>query len=51
MLRSERASSSKYMFYIRRYDAMIEEAELFREWYRPHNERLYKLLGREPMWQ
>ncbi|CAM9593351.1 unnamed protein product [Laminaria digitata] len=34
-----------------RYEKMIEEAELFREWYRPHNERLYELLGREPMWR
>lgn len=33
-----------------RYEKMTEEAELFRAWYRPHNERLYKLLGREPMW-
>ena len=30
---------------------MIEEEELFREWYRPHNERLYKLLGRDLMWR
>ena len=30
---------------------MFEEVELFRDWYRPHNERLYKLLGRDFMWQ
>ena len=40
-----------YAFFIRRYETMIEEEELFREWYRPHNERLYELLGREPLWQ
>ncbi|CAM9434471.1 unnamed protein product [Laminaria digitata] len=34
-----------------RYETMVEEAELFREWYRPHNERLYKLLGRELTWR
>eukprot|EP00904_Undaria_pinnatifida_P005119 jgi/Undpi1/1737/HiC_scaffold_11.g05126.m2 len=34
-----------------RYDMMYEEVELFREWYRPHNERLYKLLDRDFMWQ
>eukprot|EP00904_Undaria_pinnatifida_P000340 jgi/Undpi1/10306/HiC_scaffold_28.g12757.m1 len=34
-----------------RYSTMIEEEELFREWYRPHNERLYKLLGRDLMWR
>ncbi|CAM9754238.1 unnamed protein product [Scytosiphon promiscuus] len=33
-----------------RYEAMLEEEELFREWYRPHNERLESLLGREMMW-
>eukprot|EP00904_Undaria_pinnatifida_P002702 jgi/Undpi1/12432/HiC_scaffold_5.g02103.m1 len=34
-----------------RYKKMFEEVELFRDWYRPHNERLYKLLGRDFMWQ
>ncbi|CAM9259659.1 unnamed protein product, partial [Laminaria digitata] len=34
-----------------RYDTMVEEEELIRDWYRPHNERLYKLLDRDPMWQ
>ena len=29
---------------------MLEEKELFREWYRPHTERLEKLLGRKMMW-
>lgn len=29
---------------------MLEEAELFRKWYRPHNERLEELLGRKMMW-
>ncbi|CBJ33641.1 conserved unknown protein [Ectocarpus siliculosus] len=33
-----------------RYDKMLEEEDLFREWYRPHNERLFKLLGRSMMW-
>lgn len=51
MLRSARACSSQYTFYIRRYETMLREEELLREWYRPHNERLYKLLGRDLMWQ
>eukprot|EP00904_Undaria_pinnatifida_P000341 jgi/Undpi1/10307/HiC_scaffold_28.g12758.m1 len=34
-----------------RYDMMVDEEELFREWYRPHNERLYKLLDRNLMWR
>eukprot|EP00904_Undaria_pinnatifida_P002698 jgi/Undpi1/12429/HiC_scaffold_5.g02101.m1 len=34
-----------------RYDELFEEVELFRDWYRPHNERLYKFLGRDFMWQ
>ena len=38
-------------FFVHRYDMMYEEVELFREWYRPHNERLYKLLDRDFMWQ
>ncbi|CAM9125949.1 unnamed protein product [Ascophyllum nodosum] len=34
-----------------KYEAMLEDEELFRDWYRPHNDRLFKLLGREMMWQ
>ena len=34
-----------------RYDMMVDEEELFREWNRPHNERLYKLLDRDLMWR
>lgn len=30
---------------------MVAEAELFREWYRSHNQRLYELLGRELTWR
>ena len=33
-----------------RYEKMVEEVELFRAWYQPHNERLYKLLGHDFMW-
>lgn len=33
-----------------RYETMLEEEDLFREWYRPHTERLEKLLGRKMMW-
>lgn len=33
-----------------RYEQMLEEAELFREWYLPHNKRLEELLGRKMMW-
>ncbi|CAN0090885.1 unnamed protein product, partial [Ectocarpus fasciculatus] len=33
-----------------RYDKMLEEEQLFRDWYRPHNERLYSLIGRDLKW-
>ena len=33
-----------------RYAKMAEEVQLFNEWYRPHNERLYKLIGHDFMW-
>lgn len=29
---------------------MLEEESLLREWYRPHNERLFRLLGRDLGW-
>ena len=48
---STRAASAKHAFGMRRYETMVEEVDLFREWYRPHNERLYKLLGRELAWR
>ncbi|CAN0005669.1 unnamed protein product [Scytosiphon promiscuus] len=34
-----------------RYDRMLEDEQLFREWYRPHNQRLYELLGRTMQWE
>eukprot|EP00903_Cladosiphon_okamuranus_P012420 g11638.t1 len=33
-----------------RYDQMEKEKDLFREWYRPHNQRLFELLGQELPW-
>lgn len=33
-----------------RYDKMLKDAEYFQRWYRPHNKRLFKLLGRPMPW-
>ncbi|CAM9265904.1 unnamed protein product [Pylaiella littoralis] len=33
-----------------RYDKMLEDKAALQEWYRPHNQRLYELLGREMPW-
>eukprot|EP00752_Nemacystus_decipiens_P002735 g2554.t1 len=33
-----------------RYDQMKEEKDLLREWYRPHNQRLFALLGQQLTW-
>lgn len=34
-----------------RYDKMREDEKIFRDWYRPHNRRLARLLGRELPWE
>ncbi|CAM9344154.1 unnamed protein product [Ectocarpus sp. 12 AP-2014] len=34
-----------------RYQKMLEDQRVLQEWYRPHNERLYRLLGREMPWE
>ncbi|CBJ33642.1 similar to heparan sulfate sulfotransferase [Ectocarpus siliculosus] len=33
-----------------RYKKMLEQEQLFRDWYRPHNERLYSLIGKDLKW-
>ncbi|CAM9873363.1 unnamed protein product [Ectocarpus sp. 4 AP-2014] len=33
-----------------RYNKMLEQEQLFRDWYRPHNERLYSLIGKDLKW-
>eukprot|EP00752_Nemacystus_decipiens_P002736 g2555.t1 len=33
-----------------RYGKMLKDEALFREWYRPHNQRLYALIGRDLGW-
>ncbi|CAN0132971.1 unnamed protein product [Scytosiphon promiscuus] len=35
----------------KRYDRMREDENVFRDWYRPHNQRLSRLLGRELPWE
>lgn len=34
----------------RRYEQLKKEEPLIRDWYRPHNERLFRLLGRDFGW-
>ncbi|CAN0109099.1 unnamed protein product [Ectocarpus sp. 4 AP-2014] len=34
-----------------RYQKMLGDQRVLQEWYRPHNERLYRLLGREMPWE
>lgn len=34
-----------------RYDKMLKDEQYFRDWYRPHNQRLFQLLGREMPWK
>ncbi|CAM9814712.1 unnamed protein product [Ectocarpus fasciculatus] len=34
-----------------RYEKMLEDQRVLQEWYRPHNRRLYRLLGREMPWE
>lgn len=43
--------SSEPTLLLRSYEKMFEEEGLLREWYRPHNERLYELLGHDFMWK